>query len=376
MMAETLEQVLERLYTKAENAGTTPIVSDSAVLEQTEYVARCLSNRAGVRLIMACMLGKIDNPEVDPRNPYTEIGGDSSFSGRTYDERYITDFINSKGLPCNSTTAFLTPALRNIAQPLTTDVSLVGRPAQVYQSTLQILDAVAKGRVPAEDVLTETLRILCIVRNEKRQRMETLLTGIAESKDGLPMSSEAIAVLIEQHLYCRNASRLPVLVVAAAYNAAQDKIGEKVKPLLAHNAADEQTGAIGDVEVFVANELEVVTGYEMKLKQVSISDIERAVTKIASHTPRIENYIFITTDVIDQEVNEYARSLYEQLGGVEIVVLDCIGFLRHFLHFFHRLRIDFLEAYQALVLEEPDSAVNQPLKEAFLTLRQAAESDE
>jgi hypothetical protein len=51
-----------------------------------------------------------------------------------------------------------------------------------------------------------------------------------------------------------------------------------------------------------------------------------------------------------------------------------IAFLRHFLHLFHRLRKDFLDQYQTLVLHEPDSAVSQGLKEAFLALRQAAES--
>ena len=40
------------------------------------------------------------------------------------------------------------------------------------------------------------------------------------------------------------------------------------------------------------------------------------------------------------------------------------------------MRVEFLDAYQALVLAEPDSAVSQPLKEAFLALRQAAQSDE
>lgn len=50
-----------------------------------------------------------------------------------------------------------------------------------------------------------------------------------------------------------------------------------------------------------------------------------------------------------------------------------MGFIKHFLHFFHRKRIVFIEEYQKLVLEESDSAVNQPLKEAFLALRQAAE---
>jgi hypothetical protein len=49
--------------------------------------------------------------------------------------------------------------------------------------------------------------------------------------------------------------------------------------------------------------------------------------------------------------------------------------LKHFLHFFHRFRKNFLDHYQELVLGEPDSAVNQSLKEAFLTLRKNAESD-
>ncbi len=59
---------------------------------------------------------------------------------------------------------------------------------------------------------------------------------------------------------------------------------------------------------------------------------------------------------------------------MEIAVLDCMGFLRHFLHLFHRLRTEFLDAYQDLVLSQPESAVNQALKEAFLALRKAAEA--
>ena len=44
--------------------------------------------------------------------------------------------------------------------------------------------------------------------------------------------------------------------------------------------------------------------------------------------------------------------------------LDKMGFLRHFLHLFHRIRANYLSAYQNLVLNEPDSAVSQTLKEA------------
>jgi DNA adenine methylase len=310
---------------------------------------------------MACLLAKIDRPKVDPRKPYTEIGDPDSFSGRSYDETYITHFINEHRLPCNPTTAFLTPAFRNIDQTLTTKVEIVGRPRQLYTNTLQLLEDVHEGRVAARDLLAEVIRILLIMRDEKANRMATLLAALQHAEDAMPLSSEAIVNLIEQHLNSKNSSRLPVLVVAAAYQLAGDKIGEHLLPLKGHNAADEQTGAMGDVEICLVNDERVVTAYEMKMKRVTVDDIDRALQKVATASTRIHNYIFITTDVIDDPVRAYATEAYDSTGGTEIAILDCNGFLRHFLHLFHRLRIDYLDAYQALVLAEPDSAVSQPL---------------
>ncbi len=112
----------------------------------------------------------------------------------------------------------------------------------------------------------------------------------------------------------------------------------------------------------------------MKAQRVTKGDVDRALHKVDACDGRIDNYIFITTEVIDEEVQEYAKSLYERTGGIEFVILDYISFLRHFLHLFHRLRGQFLDEYQKLVIKEPESAVRQELKEAFLALRQAAES--
>lgn len=220
----------------------------------------------------------------------------------------------------------------------------------------------------------DIVRLLAL-REERQRRIASRIAEI-RLNEGFFLSSKEIVTLISQHLACKNASRLPVLVIAAAYRAAADRLGEYALPLQSHNAADEQTGAFGDVEVCLTSDEQVVTAYEMKMKRVTTDDIHRAIQKIAGQQPRIDNYIFITTDAIDPAVSEYATSLYEQLGGTEIAMLDCLGFLRHFLHLFHRLRIEFLNAYQELLLAQPDSAVRQPLKEAFLTLRQSAESDE
>ena len=99
---------------------------------RVEYVCRCPTNRAGVRLVMACLLAKLDRPGGDPRRPYTEIGTPDSFSGRAYDEQYITRFVSSHRLPCNPITAFLTPTLGNLNRPITPDFELIGAPLRLY----------------------------------------------------------------------------------------------------------------------------------------------------------------------------------------------------------------------------------------------------
>lgn len=175
-----------------------------------------------------------------------------------------------------------------------------------------------------------------------------------------------------QHLNCKHSSRLPVLIIASAYQTVKDQIGETNKLMNAHNAADKQTGSFGDVEIILTNEDKIVTCYEMKDKKVTKTDIDVALQKLPKN--KIDNYIFITTDIIETEVSEYANSLYEKTG-IEFAVLDCIGFIRHFLHFFHRKRNIFLNLYQSMVLSESTSAVSQPLKEAFLALRRVAEGD-
>lgn len=368
------EQILQDACRTALANLDEPWVTNNESSERVTYVGRNLKNRAGVRLLMACLLAKLHKPEVDVRKPYTEIGDADAFSGRTYDERYLTAFINQYNLPCNPTTAFLTPALRNRNATLTTALNLVGRPPQLYQAVLHLLDDVYQQRVSPQALLTETIRCLLLVRDERQQRIESLLEGLKTTKDSIPLSGEELVKLVEQHLSLKGTSRIPVLLVAAVYETAEEYLQERVLTLHSHNAADLQTGALGDVEITLVDDEKVVTTYEMKDKRVTDEDLTRALQKLSASQKQIDNYIFITTERIDENVQEYARSLYQETGGIEFVILDCLGFLRHFLHLFHRLRTKFLETYQDLLLREPESSVSQPVKEAFLAMRQAAEA--
>lgn len=368
--------ILDVAYKRASTHMTEPLVHDVDIVKKVDFVCHNIQNRAGVRLLLACLLAKVHKPEIDIRKPYTQIESGDCYSGRTYDESYIGSFIIKYKLPCNLTTAFLTPALRNRNIVLTPEVNLVGRPPKLYEAVLQLLTNVQTNTVTAEALLAEVIRCLLVVKGERQQRMDTLLAGLRSSEEKTPLSAEAIISLIEQHLHCRGSSRLPVIIVAAAYHAACDYLRERVLPLEAHTSADLQTRALGDLQITLLDDENIATGYEMKARRVTRDDIDGALQKIERSGQRIDNYIFITTDIIDENVQDYARSIYDKTGGIEIVILDCVGFLRHFLHLFHRLRMGYLEAYQQLVLAEPESSISQPLKEAFLALRQATESGE
>ena len=369
-------KILCELFSLAISQDYRPIKADPEVVKKIEFVCECISNRAGVRLLMACLLAKVHKPNIDPTKPYTEIGSDDCFSGRTYDERYISRFIADKDLPCNPTTAFLTPALRNINNPLSTDLELIGRPRKVYTDAISLLHCVQGREIDASELLVDVIHRLIVMHIRKKKSLSEKLEELKNHSEEIVLSSEEIINLIQQHLACKHSSRLPVLIVASAYNAAKNRIREQIRPLLSHNAADEQTGSMGDVEVCLINDENVRTVYEMKMKKVLREDIDRAVQKIANGGESIDNYIFITTDEIDENIFEYAKSMYEKLGQREIAILDCIGFLRHFLHFFHRLRRSFIDEYQELVINEPESAVRHELKEVFLHLRQVAETRE
>src|SRR5579884_4353426 len=142
--------VLTLAFQRAEASLTTPIISDQAVIQRIELVARSSRNRACIRFLLACTLAKSVNTSVDIRKPYTEIGTPDAYSGRMFDERFIGSFVRKHQLDCNSTTAFLTPAFRNITTILTPDLTMAGNPPQVYEATLQLLTDVQTGIVRQE----------------------------------------------------------------------------------------------------------------------------------------------------------------------------------------------------------------------------------
>ncbi len=364
---------LDILYKKASKSKRSYV--ESRIEVPINDICRNIRNKAPIRYLMSGLVAKIEKPTINLRKPTTALGGNDAYEGRGVDEKIIEPFVLKYQLPCNPTTAFLTPSFRTIERPLAREMFDNSRPPEPYYKMMDVIEYVELYPNKAELVLLEIIRDLIIIKIENDRRLQEKLDQIKAGSEVVALSSEEIVTLVVQHLKCPNSSRLPVLVVAAAYNSVKDLIGENAKQLLSHQAADRQTGALGDVEITLLTEENTITCYEMKCKPVRKVDIDKAVEKITSNGIHLDNYIFITTEAIEQEVEDYAKSFYRKMG-IEIVVLNCVGFLRHFLHFFHRRRIQFLDNYQELLINEPSSSVSPALKDAFLALRVAAQDSQ
>ncbi len=362
--------ILEEALRRAERSPDRPLVNEPTIERRIETIIERRASRSGARLLLAGLLAKIDEPTADFRQAL-EVGSDLFLAIGRHDDVRLTDFLDRHRLPCGAS-LFPVFGLPKAAPLFGPDTPIVRRRTAMFCETVSLLVDFGRVRASSLNALAEAIRRLVRLREVHAQRIELFRVRSGRAYDEA-LSSDAIVALLGQHLACRNASRLPVLMIAAAYRAVGGLVGEGSRPLLSHNAADEQTGAVGDVEIHLVGEDHVVTAYEMKLKPVARDDVDRAVTKVAGHQPPIQKYLFVTTEAAEPAVHEYAASIYDRLG-VEMAILDCLGFVRHVLHFFHRHRMAFLEAYQELLLAEPESAVRQELKEAFLTLRMAAET--
>ena len=91
------------------------------------------------------------------------------------------------------------------------------RPPEPYHQMMDVIDYVELYPEKAELVLLEIIRNLIVIKAENEQRLQEQLAQIKAGSDAITLSSEEIVALIEQHLHCKNSSRLPVLIVAAAY---------------------------------------------------------------------------------------------------------------------------------------------------------------
>ena len=119
------EHILQHVYERATASLHQSVVMDTVFVPCIEYVCR-VSTIGPACVCSWRLLGTFDNPQVDPRKPLREIGDHDAFSGRTYDERYLTTFINTYRLPCNPPPRFSRPVSATLIVPSPEDMQIVG----------------------------------------------------------------------------------------------------------------------------------------------------------------------------------------------------------------------------------------------------------
>ncbi|HVO70698.1 MAG TPA: hypothetical protein VMT24_11665, partial [Aggregatilineaceae bacterium] len=97
--APSPSDILEAAYQRATRHVGQSLLTEPEQIERIDNVTRS-SIGAGARLLLACALAKTHDPAVDIRRPFTNLG-EKSYSGRNYDEQYVTRFVNEYELPCN-----------------------------------------------------------------------------------------------------------------------------------------------------------------------------------------------------------------------------------------------------------------------------------
>lgn len=157
---------------------------------------------------MSCLTAKIDKPLIDIRKPYPNKNNPQSYSGRTYDEIYISPFVTKHRLPCGSTTAFLNPLYRRLDEITIEKIRQVNnvRFLELYEITAELLNLVQYRQLSAKEVLYEVIRKLLTYRNhqseaeKKRSQLENCPYGRDASSQYENIGTEILEYIFSSEL--------------------------------------------------------------------------------------------------------------------------------------------------------------------------------
>jgi DNA (cytosine-5)-methyltransferase 1 len=223
--------------------------------------------------------------------------------------------------------------------------------SRVKTEFLYILDSVANGTVKSSYVLSEFFRLELIEKSKREASLEWLAKHLADQRISILQIVEAL----EQHFLLPRSARLPVLGIQAIYMTMMSHIaryqGMSLSPLSEHSAADENTGAVGDVEVIDADG-DVFEGVEVK-HGVVIDDniVRRACAKVNVSTAS-RYYILSTSPRIN--LSELGKTLITDLQkkhGCQMVVNGVVPTIKYYLRLLDE-PAEFLTNYQKLLITD------------------------
>lgn len=279
-----------------------------------------------ITVLLTSLIYKSLFPKQDVRKHQSQMEG--GYSGRTFDTKYITPFLQNKNFPAPSETGWLTRSLETNS-PYYLDYKPNITPKALKTAFLNILDQ-ANTKEKAEKCSSYLIQGLIVQRNSQE-------IDLAKPAD-LPIS--AIIRLLKAHFdssyTSEGASRLPVLALYAVYqclmNEAKRFEGKKLLEIESHTSADSRSGRIGDVDIVDENNKEF-EAVEVKFGIPITSQLIRGSFE-KFKTTQVKRYYLLSTDNIDENdkvnvENEIER--IKNIHGCNVIANGLINSLNYYL---------------------------------------------
>jgi DNA (cytosine-5)-methyltransferase 1 len=297
------------------------------------------------------------NPAQDIRNHQTSI--ENGYSGRTFDNKYITPFLKNKKFPAMAESGWLT---RSLEQKVPYDFNFPGaiRPKELKESFLWTIDFIQQSK-NLEKVLDYLLQALIIKRNSQEINLAKPLN--------LPIAT--IIDLLNSHFNSKyvaeGASRLPVLALFAVYQCLIKEVkrfqGKKLLEIESHTSADIRSGRIGDIDV--ADEKgKSFEAVEVKFGiQITLQLVKDAFEKFK--TTQVTRYYLLSTADIDSTHYEKIEKEIERIKnihGCHVIANGLVPSLKYYLRLLSDTS-EFIENYVTLI--EVDTALKYEHKKQW-----------
>ena len=272
-------------------------IKDQELKKNLSIVSRKIeSQKAVYNILIVLLVKKLIDPDQDIRYHQKELP--NGFSGRTFDQKYITPTMKKHNLPAMAESAWLT---RSLEQPHAFDKNFPGKikDRNVKKSFLEIIDNFQKNPSNCETILNYLINEGKKIRTQSFEQIKKI-----KSADKLHINElvKLIDLFINQDFKISGGSKLPVIFVYTIYQIMTNEItrykGLKLKKLGFHTTSDRTSKSSGDIELFKGKSLFEVL--EIK-HNVNINEhiVRNVYSKIKKFNP--QRYFIIHTLSLSRE---------------------------------------------------------------------------
>ena len=339
-------QALARAYALAQQGAPTNLDAETKQALDV-LIAHCASNRGVLSTFLTLTLKKSLAPQQDIRKHQAGMRG--GFSARGLDSRFVTPFLRAENFPYMASGAGA--LTRSLEQAVPYDLNYPGKitPRVVRDAFLTCVDHVERG-VCCADVAMHYLLHGLIAHRDRDQNLKLIKPKNRSIAD--------VVGALSRHFARAGAggSRLPVLALYAAYTHMVREVGKyrgcRLCDLQPHNAPDQQSGFLGDIQINCANDkpfevVEVKHGIKLTPQLVAeCYDKFKAVPGVRIY------YLLSTFETIDEfaEINQRALRIFRD-HGCQLIVNGIQSTLRYYLRMLGNTD-NFVDDYVELVERE------------------------